>query len=178
MPPSTNSLQVTVTHIATHCQSLQHTLHTLQQKPQLTSSTHCNALQQAAEKVEEQLVQHTEALHAAAHELKTEKQQRASIEEEACTKLKQAEETAVLGRGREEVRVLHCVAVCCTVLWCSALQYVAVCCSTRARSRRGTNVAMLCSALQYVVVLYAAVCCSVLQYLVLLYVAVCCSSLQ
>jgi len=65
-------------------------------------------------------------------------------------------------RGRRSVRVLQCVAVCCSVLQCvavccSVLQYVAVCCSMLqcVAVCSVQYVAERCRALQN-----AAVCCS------------------
>ena len=79
--------------------------------------------------------------------------------------------------GGHEMRMLQCVAVCCSVLQCvavccSVLQCVAVCCSVLQCA------AVCCSVLQYV-----AVCCSVFQCVaascnVLQCVTVCCSVLQ
>jgi len=66
----------------------------------------------------------------------------------------------IVSRGL--VATLQCVEVCCCVLCCSMLQYVAVCCSVL------QCVAVCCNVLQCI-----AVCCSVLQC-----VAVSCSVLQ
>jgi len=59
------------------------------------------------------------------------------------------------------LRVLQCVALCCSIR-CSMLQYAAACCSV-----------LRCAAVRCSVLQYPAVCCSVLQR-----VAVCCSEFQ
>jgi len=93
--------------------------------------------------------------------------------------------------------VLHCVALCCSVLqWallmdasrcCGVLQYVAVCCSVlrcvavccsvlhcvAVSCSMFQCVAVCCSALQWALLMDASRCCTVLQC-----VAVCCSVLQ
>jgi len=74
--------------------------------------------------------------------------------------------------------VLQCVAVCCSVLYCSTLHSVAMQLQYTACRRVLQFVAMCCTVLQDIVVCrgvvqHAVVCCSVLQC-----VAVCCRVLQ